>query len=234
MTTTKSESIESVKKTISAGRNRTNILRKPEQTLIAFLVQRIPMWISSDMLTGIGFLGNILTFLSFILAAYLQPIYLLLGVLGFAISWFGDSLDGRIAYYRNKARKWYGYALDITIDWLGIVLMGLGFVVYVDGPWEIIGFGFVVLYGWEMITTTVRYKITGQYSIDSGLFGPTEVRIILSLIFTLEVLLPGSILYASSLVTAVLLVTNLIDTRKLLKIGNQYDIIEKEQSKKIN
>ncbi len=234
MVATKLESIRIVKKTISTDRERTNILRGPEQFTIAFLVQRIPNWISSDMLTGIGFLGNILIFVSFILAAYFQPIYLLLGVLGFAISWFGDSLDGRIAYYRNKARKWYGYALDITIDWLGIVLMGLGFVVYVDGPWEIIGFGFVVLYGWEMITTTVRYKITGKYSIDSGLFGPTEVRIVLSIIFILEVLLPGSILYASSLVTAILLVTNLIDTIKLLKIGDQYDIIEKEHSKKNN
>ncbi len=234
MIATKLESIKVVKKIISTDRDRTNILRKPEQFLIAWLVQRIPMWISSDMLTGIGFLGNILTFISFILAAYLHPMYLLLGVLGFAISWFGDSLDGRIAYYRHIPRKWYGYALDITIDWLGIVLMGLGFVVYADGPWEIIGFGFVVLYGWEMITTTVRYKITGKYSIDSGLLGPTEVRIILSLIFILEVIFQGSILYASSLVTAILLISNLIDTKKLLKIGDQYDIIEKEQTKKNN
>lgn len=234
MIATKLESIETVKITISTGRDRTNILRKPEQYLIAYLVQRIPLWISSDMLTGIGFLGNILTFLSFILAAYIEPVYLLLGVLGYAISWFGDSLDGRIAYYRHKARKWYGYALDVTIDWLGIVLMGLGFVIYVDGSWEIIGFAFVVLYGWEMITTTVQYKITGKYSIDSGLFGPTEVRIILSLIFIFEVLFPGSILFASSLVTAILLVTNLIDTKKLLKMGDENDIIEKEQIAKDN
>ncbi|MBV5343033.1 CDP-alcohol phosphatidyltransferase, partial [bacterium] len=82
--------------------------------------------------------------------------------------------------------KWYGYALDITVDWLGVILIGLGFVVYVDGAWEIVGFLFVVLYGWEMVTTTVKYKITGKYSIDSGIFGPTEVRIILSLILILE------------------------------------------------
>ena len=228
----KLESIDSIKKTISTGRDRTNILRKPEQYLIAWLVQRIPLWISSDMLTGIGFGGNILTFLSFLMAFYWHPAFLLLGVVGFGISWFGDSLDGRIAYYRHKARKWYGYALDITIDWLGIVLIGLGFVVYVDGFWEIIGFAFVVLYGWEMITTTVRYKITGKYSIDSGLLGPTEVRIILCLIFILEVIFQGSILYISALVTVILLISNLIDTRKLLKIGDEYDSYEKEQTSK--
>jgi len=215
-------------KIISTDRERTNILRKSEQATLAFLVKRIPAWISSDMLTAIGFFGNILTFLSFILAAYVNTNYLLLGTLGYAISWFGDSLDGRIAYYRQKSRKWYGFALDITIGWLGIVLMGLGFVVYVDGPWEIIGFAFVVLYGWEMITTLLRYKITGVYSIDSGLFGPTEVRIVICLILILEVFFKGSILYISSIVTTILFIMNIVDTKKLLKLADEFDNRNKE------
>ena len=216
---------------ISVDRERTNVLRKSEQKALAFLVQRIPSWISSDMLTGIGFGGNILTFFSFLLAAYVNTPYLLLGVLGYAISWFGDSLDGRIAYYRHKERKWYGFSLDITVDWLGVILMGLGFVVYADGPWEIVGFGFVVLYGWEMITTSVRYKVTGKYSIDSGLFGPTEVRIVISLILIGEVLFVGSIQYASLMATFILLIMNVIDTVKLLKLANEYDNEEKKQNR---
>ncbi len=225
----KSQSNAEILKTITADRERTNILRKSEQITIAYLVKRIPAWISSDMLTGIGFFGNILTFLSFLLAAYVSTYYLLLGILGYTISWFGDSLDGRIAYYRQKSRKWYGFALDITVDWLGIVLMGLGFVVYVDGPSEIIGFAFVVMYGWEMLTTLLRYKITGKYSIDSGLFGPTEVRIVICLILILEVIFKGSILYISSIVTFVLFIINIIDTKKLLKLADERDIREKEQ-----
>lgn len=233
MKQTKDLSNDEIVKVISADRERTNILRKPEQKTIAYLVKRIPSWMNSDMLTAIGFSGNILTFISFLLATYINTFYLLLGVLGYAISWFGDSLDGRIAYYRQKARKWYGFALDITVDWLGIILMGLGFVVYVEGPWEIIGFGFVVLYGWEMITTLVRYKITGKYSIDSGAFGPTEVRIILCLIFITEVIFKGSILYISVIVTAILFVTNIIDTVKLLKLADDCDNREKEQLKNV-
>lgn len=230
METAKFQSINKVIELISADRERTNILRKSEQKALAFLVQRTPSWISSDMLTAIGFGGNILTFFSFLLAAYIATPYLLLGVLGYAISWFGDSLDGRIAYYRHKERKWYGFSLDITVDWLGVILMGLGFVVYAEGPWEIIGFGFVVLYGWEMITTSVRYKVTGKYSIDSGLFGPTEVRIIISLILLGEVLFKGSIQYVSLLVTFILLVMNIIDTGKLLKLANEYDNNEKKKN----
>ena len=220
-----------VVKVIAEGRSRTNLFKTSEQKFIAYLVQRMPKWLSSDMLTAIGFLGSILTFASFLLAFYIHPTFLLLGVLGYFICWFGDSLDGRIAYYRHIPRKWYGYALDIIVDWLGVILIGLGFVVYVDGAWEIVGFLFVVLYGWEMITTTVKYKITGKYSIDSGLFGPTEVRIILSLILIIEVLFHNSIQYISLVTTLLLLVSNLIDTTKLLKVADECDIKEKEQSK---
>jgi phosphatidylglycerophosphate synthase len=229
MEQTKSLSNAEIRKMISVDRERTNILKESEQLTIAFLVKRMPAWLSPNMLTGIGFFGNILTFLSFVLAAYVNINCLLIGVLGYAISWFGDSLDGRIAYYRQKPRKWYGFALDMTVDWLGILLMGLGFVVYVDGPWEMIGFAFVVMYGWEMITTLLRYKINGKYSIDSGVFGPTEVRIVISGILIMEVFFKGSILYISSAVTAILFVMNIIDTRKLLKLADECDIREKEQ-----
>jgi phosphatidylglycerophosphate synthase len=217
-------------KVISSDRERTNILRKYEQNLIAYLVQRIPSWISSDMLTLIGFSGSIIIFVGFVLATYLHSSFLLLGVAGFLISWFGDSLDGRVAYYRKKPRKWYGFALDITADWLGIILMGLGFVIYASGPWEFFGFGFVVMYGWEMVTTLVRYKITGKYSIDSGLLGPTEVRIILSLIFITEVIFHNSILIMSVVATTGLLIANIVDSLKLLKLADECDIREKEQS----
>jgi len=217
-------------KVISVDRERTNILRKPEQMSIAFLVKYMPKWLSPNMLTGIGFFGNILTFISFILATYVNSYFLILGTLGYAINWFGDSLDGRIAYYRKKPRKWYGFALDITIDWLGILLMGLGFVVYVDGSWEIVGFGFVVMYGWEIITTLLRYKITGKYSIDSGLFGPTEIRIFLAFILAFEVVFKGSIQYIAAAATFILLIINIIDTKKLLTLADEFDIREKEQA----
>ena len=233
MEQTKSLSNAEIRKIISVDRERTNILRESEQFTIAFLVKRMPAWLSPNMLTGIGFFGNILTFLSFVLAAYVNVNCLLIGVLGYVISWFGDSLDGRIAYYRQKPRKWYGFALDMTVDWLGILLMGLGFVVYVDGPWEMIGFAFVVLYGWEMITTLLRYKITGKYSIDSGVFGPTEVRIVISLILIMEVFFKGSILYISSAVTAILFIMNIVDTKKLLKLADECDIRDKKQDSNI-
>lgn len=208
---------------ISRDRTRTNLLRKYEQNALAFLVQRIPTWISSDMLTAIGFLGSVIVFASFMLAAYIDKHYLFLGVLGFTISWFGDSLDGRVAYYRNKSRKLYGFTLDITMDWISIILIGGGYIVYSKDIWELLGYCFIVMYGWEMIIALMRYKITGKYSIDSGIFGPTEVRILISAIMVTEVLIPGSITYSVILIGLILFFSNIADTRKLLKIADDMD-----------
>jgi phosphatidylglycerophosphate synthase len=208
---------------IFSDRTRTNLLKNGEQRLLTFLVQHIPSWITSDMMTVLGFLGSMVVSASFIMAAYLHDTWLLLGLLGFLISWFGDSLDGRLAYYRKKPRKLYGFVLDITIDWISIILIGYGYIVYSEGNWEILGYIFVVLYGWEMIIALMRYKITGKYSIDSGILGPTEARIIISSLMVLEVLVKGSIKYSALFVVILVLVRNIIDTGKLLKISDDMD-----------
>lgn len=210
-------------KAISSDRKRTNILRKVEHISIAFLVQRIPLWLTSNMLTAIGLFGNLLVFLSFLLAAYIDTYYLLLSTLGFVINWFGDSLDGRVAYYRKIPRKWFGFTLDLTIDWIGLVFIGLGFMLYIDQAWILIGYSFVVLYGWSIITALLRYNITGKYSIDSGLFGPTEVRIAIASILIVEVIFKGSIIYFGLLAILALFIVNILDFKKLLNLADKRD-----------
>ncbi|MDR1516586.1 MAG: CDP-alcohol phosphatidyltransferase [Dysgonamonadaceae bacterium] len=210
-------------KLISKDRQRTNILRSTEQKTIAYLVQRMPDWITSDGLTAIGFFGNAVVAASFVLGAFINPYLILISLPGFLINWFGDSLDGRLAYYRNKPRKWYGFSLDITVDWIGTILIGVGFIVYVEGWWEIVGFLFVVMYGWEMITAQLRYKVGGQYSIDSGIFGPTEVRILLATIIIAEVIFPGAMKYLAAAACVFLLISNLVEARKLLQMADVRD-----------
>ncbi|NLO68016.1 MAG: CDP-alcohol phosphatidyltransferase, partial [Bacteroidales bacterium] len=154
----------------------------------------------------------------------------LLGIPGFVINWFGDSLDGRLAYYRNRPKKLYGFTLDITIDWIGIILIGVGFIVYAEGVWELIGYGFVVMYGWEMIVALMRLRLTGNYSIDFFKVGPTEVRIVLILVLITELLLPDSIRYFALLVCIILFIVNIIDTHNLLRIAENMDLKERNQS----
>lgn len=216
-----------INKKLFADRKRTNILSVPEQKFISFLLPRIPGWISSDGLTAIGFAGALMILASFVLASYLHVGYLLIAIVGFFVQWFGDSLDGRIAYYRNKSRKWYGFALDIVMDWVSTVLIGLGFHLYVASGYEILGFILVALYGWAMIVSQLRYKITGVYTIDAGLVGPTEIRVILCAIILLEIFVVGSILYSVFIICIILFFINLLDTKKLLASGDERDNSEK-------
>jgi phosphatidylglycerophosphate synthase len=211
---------------VFGDRSRTNLLKKYEQQAIAWLVQRIPRRITSNFLTGVGFFGYIVVFASFVLASYYGRVWLLLGLPGFIINWFGDSLDGRLAYYRKKPRKQYGFTLDITIDWLSIILIGLGYIIYAEGVWEVFGYGFVAMYAWEIILALIRYRITGKYSIDSGKLGPTEVRIVIGTIMVAEGLLPGSILFSAVLLVTAIFVVNIGDTRKLLRIADEIDKCE--------
>ncbi|WP_291286306.1 CDP-alcohol phosphatidyltransferase family protein [Flavobacterium sp.] len=206
-----------------SDRKRTNILKRAEQLTIVFLLPKVPGFISPNVLTLIGTLGSGFIFLAFVLGSYLTDWYLLFGIIGLAINWLGDSLDGRLAYYRNIPRRWYGFALDIIADWIGIVLIGFGYYIYAKNGTQIVAFAFVALYGWSIIISQLRYKITNEYSIDSGFVGPTELRFIIALILIIEVLFHGSITYLAVLISIVLFVINTIDSLKLLKLGDLRD-----------
>jgi len=208
-------------------RERTNILRGGEQKLILFLLKKLPAWVTPNFMTGIGMLGSVVVFVAFILAHNFGSIYLLIGIPGLLINWLGDSLDGRLAYYRNIPRKWYGFSLDIVMDWLSIVLIGFGYYFYATGIYQLLAFLFVVLYGWSMIIALLRYKITGAYQIDSGHLGPTELRVIISLILIAESFIPGIIDYFAVAMSALLLIINIVDTQKVLKDGDTRDKADK-------
>ena len=109
----------------------TNFLRVPEAVSIAFLCRIMPQWVTPNLLTGIGVMGGVMTMLGLILSRHFgSAFYLSISIVGLAVNWFGDSVDGRLAYYRNKSRKWYGWVLDLAADWLVTFLVALGFYFY--------------------------------------------------------------------------------------------------------
>lgn len=213
---------------VFADRERTNILKRKEQSLILYLLKKVPLNITPNGMTAIGMFGSCIVFASFITAIFFGRLYLLGGIFGLAVNWLGDSLDGRLAYYRAIPRKWYGFSLDIIMDWLSIVLIGLGYYFYAPLPSKVFGFLFVVFYGWAMIISLLRYKIMNAYKIDSGKLGPTELRVIISLILLFEILIPDSIAYSAILVTIFLLIVNIKDSVELLKLADKTDKVEKD------
>jgi hypothetical protein len=77
-----------------------------------------------------------------------------------------------------------------------------------------------------MIIAVIRYKVTGKYTIDSGIFGPTEVRIVISAIMVAEIFIKNTILYSALVVSAILFIVNISDTLKLLRVASEKDTVE--------
>jgi len=220
---------QETKKSIFKDRKRTNILKSAEQKLILYLVKRVPLSFTPNILTFIGSLGSLAVLIGFLLAKNIYINYLLICILGLLINWFGDSLDGRIAYYRGIPRKWFGFSLDIIMDWLSTIMISLGYFYYAPEEFKVFGFIFLALYGWAMIISQLRYKITDKYIIDSGAVGPTEIRVIIALILVFEIIFPSFIQYAVIVISLILTIINIKDTRQLLKYGDERDLLEKKQ-----
>jgi len=212
-------------KRIRSSRTRHNILKDAEFATIEYLCKIMPKWVFPDLLTVVGLLGSVIIFGSLILGMT-NRYYLVLGVFGFAIQWFGDSLDGRLAYYRNTPRKWYGWSLDINADWISACIIGLGFYFYFP-DYKIISFIFVVAYGGSMIVSLMRYKIINEYIIDAGIVGPTELRIIVSIFLLLEIFYPGALQLFGLFGSVFLIIINMVDSFKVMKMGDKRDKEEK-------
>src|SRR5689334_14146404 len=84
----------------NATRLQQSILTSLEKRTLLWLAARLPKWVTPDHLTILGFAGMILTGLSYYLAQWDRRM-LLLGIFFLALNWFGDSLDGTLARYRN-------------------------------------------------------------------------------------------------------------------------------------
>lgn len=219
--------MSNTKPDITQGRKRTNILKNIEQKTIEALCKIMRSWMTSDMLTAIGFIGSILISVGLYFAKE-NKIYLIISIIAFAIQWFGDSLDGRLAYWRNTPRKWYGWALDITVDWISIGIIGFGFYYYFES-YKFIAFIFIFAYGWSMINALLRYKITNAYAIDTNLMGPTELRIIICIFIVLEYFISNTLIAFGLGGSLILIIFNFSDLMKILQEGNKKDATEKAE-----
>jgi len=207
---------------MSQDRERSNILKKAEARAIQFLCAHMPRWVYPDLLTAIGFSGSLVICAGLWLAKHRDRYFLLLSIFGLAVHWFGDSLDGRLAYYRKTPRKWYGWALDINVDWTSACFIGLGFYFYL-ATFKIVAFVFVVAYGGSMIVALLRYRITEKYTIDTFMFGPTELRILLATVLLVEIYRPDTLLQFGFVGSLILVLINLADSYKVLKLADQRD-----------
>jgi len=169
---------------IAAHKRVNDILLGPlERPALAWLVARMPPWVTPDVLTGIGVAGSVVIFAGYVLT-HLHPAFLWLASLGFVINWFGDSLDGTLARYRHAERPRYGFFVDHTIDAVSeyLVFIGLGLSPYVR-----LEIACLALIGYLLLSVLsyVRTCVDGVFKISYTKLGPTEIRAIAILSNTL-------------------------------------------------
>ena len=154
-------------------------LAKPERIILDWLVVRMPMWVTSDGLTALGVLGSFLTCLGYILT-WNSPQFLWLASFGIVMNWFGDSLDGSLARYRQMERPRYGFLLDQTIDVFGNILVGVGMA---SSPYIRLETAFLAFTGYHMLTISslVRAALDRTFHVTLSNMGPTEIRALIIL-----------------------------------------------------
>lgn len=206
-------------------RQRTNWLKQPESAAVQWLCEHTPRFITSNMLTGLAILGSGGIFMAIVLARQ-NRLFLLAGIAGLFVHWLGDSLDGRLAYFRNRPRKWYGFALDICADWLSLCFVTAGLMLY----FPVLKFVPVVLmtaYAGRMLIAALAYKITDEYRIDSGKIGPTEGRLLMAAALVIEIFVAGSLLWLTTAATLLLVLIDVTAFMKLLSVADERDRKEK-------
>jgi archaetidylinositol phosphate synthase len=161
----------------TARRVNQSLTASAEKRILIWLAERAPAWLTSDQLTILGLTAQVAAGLFYALARY-DHRALLLVIVSLALNWLGDSLDGTLARVRQQQRPRYGFYVDHIVDVFGsIALMcGLGFSGFLH--WQVaiaMLIGFLLLSSESYLAT---YTL-GCFEMSQGIFGPTEIRILL-------------------------------------------------------
>ena len=147
-----------------------------EKRVLNWMASKMPLRITPDILTIIGFLAAVLTSISYILSKG-DPFFLWLACAGYVVNWFGDSMDGTLARYRKIERPRYGYFVDHSVDAICVtmIMTGLGLSGYVR-----LEIALMASVGYLMLTlyTTLANFTSHEFQISFAYLGPTEIRII--------------------------------------------------------
>jgi len=150
-----------------------------EKRVLQWMAARAPRWVTSDRLTLLGFVAQIGCGACFALARH-GRLFSVGVIVCLALNWLGDSLDGTLARVRQIERPRYGFYVDHIADVFGSValMMGLSCSGFVHAAVAIaMLLAFLVLAAESYLAT---YTLS-QFQLSQGLFGPTEIRIVLAI-----------------------------------------------------
>jgi archaetidylinositol phosphate synthase len=150
-----------------------------EKRALQSMARRAPQWLTSDQLTILGLGAQVGAGVFYALSRYNRNA-LLLVTLCLGLNWFGDSMDGTLARVRCQQRPRFGFYVDHMVDIIGSVALmcGLGFSGFVHWQTAIAMLVAFLLLASESYLAT--YTLS-HFQLSQGIFGPTEIRILLIL-----------------------------------------------------
>ena len=163
----------------NAQRVNQALTARLEKRALTWMAERAPKWVSSDQLTLLGLAAQIGAGICYALVPW-DCRALLLVIVCLALNWLGDSLDGTLARVRRQERPRYGFYVDHIVDILGSVALMCGLGASGLLHWATamaMLIAFLVLSSESYLAT---YTLS-RFQLSQGIFGPTEIRILLAL-----------------------------------------------------
>jgi len=176
-----------------AKRIQTSLLNGVEKKALVYMAERMPKWVTSDMLSGIGIIGAVLIAAGYLLSDKSIQ-WLWLSSLGLVIHWFGDSMDGTLARVRNKQRPLYGYYLDHTLDVIteGIMFLGIG----LSGLMQMwVAMMVFILYLAMTLNVSINAHLKSEFKLTYLHLGPTEFRAVVIVMNTFYIYIPSLVTF---------------------------------------
>ena len=163
----------------SAARVHDSLVYRAEKSALLWLAERTPSSINSDHLTALGFAAQILAGAAYALSRWDRRA-LFLAIVFLALNWLGDSLDGTLARYRSRQRPRYGFYVDHMVDSFGALALmsGLALSGYMH---PFIAIGLLIAFLLLSIQSYLATYTMGEFHLSFWRFGPTELRILLSI-----------------------------------------------------
>ena len=166
-----------------------NFLAASERELLTWMCARMPHWVTPDLLTATGVIGALAVFAAYAASSF-DSGWLWLAIGGYCVQWFGDSMDGSLARFRQVERPSYGYFIDHSCDGLAtlLILVGMGLSPYVRLDVALIALtGYLLL----SIHSFLAARVLGELRLSYFAAGPTELRLVL-IALTVAMLTLGS------------------------------------------
>jgi len=160
-----------------ARREQTSILAPLERAALRAMASRMPRWVNSDHLSLLGLVAMFLAGVCYA-GSRQNPLMLHLVNLFIFLNWFGDSLDGTLARYRNRQRPRYGFYVDHIIDTFGALffIFGLALSGFMS---ERVAAALLIVFLMLAINSYLAAYALGIFKISQWKLGPTEMRLVL-------------------------------------------------------